>query len=163
MFGGNGVPTLLFLAIHPCLPATIFRQKFSPKLDAFSSNIILLSPIIFFNLPYWISKIALPRHSHISYKKLNLWEFGHWVTANFTFPNIVWSFSMALGCYKHLPGQSNSIISAFEFFGMFLCAYPSVFLGGVEVVAIFEIIYLFFDLQVVFYGQMTSIINIILF
>jgi len=26
---GNGVPTPLFLAIHPFLPATIFRQTFS--------------------------------------------------------------------------------------------------------------------------------------
>jgi len=25
---GNGVPTPLFLAIHSCLPATIFGQKF---------------------------------------------------------------------------------------------------------------------------------------
>jgi len=39
----------------------------------------------------------------------------------------------------------------------------SVFLGGVKVVPIFEIIYLFFDLQVIFYGQMTSVINSILF
>jgi len=26
---GNGVPTPLFLAMHSCLPATIFGQKFS--------------------------------------------------------------------------------------------------------------------------------------
>jgi len=26
---GNGVPTPVFLAIHPCLPATIFGQTFS--------------------------------------------------------------------------------------------------------------------------------------
>jgi len=26
---GNTVPTFLSLAIHPCLPATMFRQKFS--------------------------------------------------------------------------------------------------------------------------------------
>ena len=149
MFGGNGVPTPLFLAIHPCLPATSFRQRvqLSPKLDAFSSTIILLSPIIFFNLPYSISKTALPRYSHISYKKLNVWEFGHWLTANFTFPNIVWSFSMPLGCYKHLPGQSASTIVAFEVFGIFVSTRtPSVFLGGVKVVRIFEIIDLFFDL-----------------
>jgi len=51
---------------------------------------------------------------------------------------------MPLGCYKHLPGQIASIIVAFEFFGMFVSARtPSVFLGGVKVVPIFEIIYLF--------------------
>jgi len=38
-----------------------------------------------------------------------------------------------LGCYKHLPGQSASIIIAFEFFGMFVSTRtPSVFLGGSE-------------------------------
>jgi len=38
---------------------------------------------------------------------------------------------MPLGCYKHFPGQSASIIIAFEFFGMFVSARtPSVFLGG---------------------------------
>jgi len=26
---GNGVPTPLFLAMHSCLPATVFEQKFS--------------------------------------------------------------------------------------------------------------------------------------
>jgi len=71
---------------------------------------------------------------------------------------------MPLGCYKHLPGQSANIMIAFEFFGMFVpTRTPSHFLGGVKVVSIFEIIYQFFDLQVVFYGQMTSIINSILF
>jgi len=50
---------------------------------------------------------------------------------------------MPLGCYKHLPGQSASIIIAFEFFGMFVSTRtPSVFFGGgVNVVPIFEIIY----------------------
>jgi len=33
---------------------------------------------------------------------------------------------------------------------------PTVFFGG-EAVLVFEIIYLFFDLQVIFYGQMISI------
>jgi len=71
---------------------------------------------------------------------------------------------MPLGCYKHLPGQSSSIIIAFEFFGMFVSTrIPSVFWGGVKVVPIFEIIYLFFDLQVIFYGQMSSIIESTLF
>jgi len=41
---------------------------------------------------------------------------------------------------------------------MFVSTYtPSVFLGGRKVVLVLEILYLFFDLQVIFYGQMTSI------
>ena len=60
-----------------------------------------------------------------SYKKLTGWEFGHWLTANFTFPavtraNIVWSFSIPLWCNKHLSGQNARIIIAFEFFGVFV-------------------------------------------
>jgi len=39
---------------------------------------------------------------------------------------------------------------------------PVVFLGGGKVMLVFEIIYLFSDLQFIFYGQMTSIINGIL-
>jgi len=41
---------------------------------------------------------------------------------------------------------------------------PSVFLGWEgKVVRVFEILYLFFDLQDIFYGQMASIINSIFF
>jgi len=40
---------------------------------------------------------------------------------------------------------------------------PSVFLMGGKVVLVFEIIYLFFDLEVIFFGQMVSVINSILF
>jgi len=36
---------------------------------------------------------------------------------------------------------------------------PNVFCGGGKVVLVFEIIYLFFNLQVIFYGQMPSIIE----
>ena len=40
---------------------------------------------------------------------------------------------MPLWCNKHLPGQSASIIFAFEFFGMFVSTRtPSVFLGWSE-------------------------------
>ena len=71
---------------------------------------------------------------------------------------------MPLWCNKHLPGQSASIIIAFEFFGMFVSARtPSVFLGGGKVVLVFETTYLYLDLQVIFYGQTISIINSILF
>ena len=107
-----------FLAIHPCLPAEFWTKvQLSTKSDAFLSTNVLLSLIIFFNLLYSIS------NSRVSYKKLNGWEFGHWLIANFTFPavtwkNIVWYFSMPLWCNKHLPEQSASIIIAFDFFGM---------------------------------------------
>jgi len=40
---------------------------------------------------------------------------------------------------------------------------PQAFLWGGKVMLVLEIIYLFFDLQVIFYGQMISIINSILF
>ena len=46
---------------------------------------------------------------------------------------------------------------------MFVSTRSQAFFGGVKVVPVFEIIYLFFDLQVVFYGHMTSIISSILF
>jgi len=70
---------------------------------------------------------------------------------------------MPLWRNKHLPGQSASIIIALEFLGMFVSTRtPIVFCGGGKVVLVFEIIYLFFDFQVIFYGQMTSIINSIL-
>ena len=41
--------------------------------------------------------------------------------------------------------------------------YPKRFLGGREGCACFRINIPFFDLHVIFYGQMTSIINSILF
>jgi len=37
---------------------------------------------------YSISKIALPRYRRVSYKNLNGWEVGRWLTANFTFPDV---------------------------------------------------------------------------
>ena len=40
---------------------------------------------------------------------------------------------------------------------------PNVFLRGGKDVLVFEIIYLFFDLQGIFYGQMSSIIKSISF
>jgi len=82
--------------------------------------------------------------------KINGWQFGHWLTANFTFSavtwkNIVWSFTMPLWCTKHLPEQSASVIITFEFLvGVFVSTRTlSVFLGLGKVVLVFEIIYLF--------------------
>ena len=72
---------------------------------------------------------------------------------------------MPLWCNKHLPGQSASIIIAFEFFGMFVSSRNPNILFGLEekFVLVFEIIYLFLDFQGIFYGQTTSAINSILF
>jgi len=52
------------------MPATNFWTKgqLSTKSDAFLSTNILLSLIIFFNLLYSISKIALPRYGRVSHK-----------------------------------------------------------------------------------------------
>ena len=107
----------------------------------FLSGNILLSLIIVFHLKVqctiFLKKLRYRDIVAFSTKKLNEWEFGRWLTANFTFPavtwrNIVWSFSMPLWCKcnKHLPGQSASINIAFWFFGMFVSARtPSMFLG----------------------------------
>jgi len=50
---------------------------------------------------------------------------------------------------QHLPGQNASIITAFEFFGMFVSTrrLAQAFFGGGKVVLVFEIIYLSFDVQ----------------
>jgi len=88
--------TSIFSNAYLCLTGTIFGQKLStnqmlfyrPFLSTFLS--ILLSLIIFFNLlcSRPISKIALPRCSRFSYKKLNGWKFGHWLIASFMFPDV---------------------------------------------------------------------------
>jgi len=85
---GNGVPTRLFLPIHSCLPATIFGQKFSSsrkqmlfidQCSAVSYNLFSTCGIVFLKLRY--------RDTH---KKLNGWEFGHWLTANLMFRAVTW-------------------------------------------------------------------------
>ena len=138
-----------FLAIYPCLPATTFGQKFSSarnqmlfhrKCSAISNN--------FFNLLYNIS------NSRVSYKKLNGWEFGHWLTANFISSAV--TRKILSDCFQcpcdaintfQLKGQSASIIIAFEFFGMFVSTRTRAFLWGEgKVVLVFKIIHLFFDL-----------------
>jgi len=135
---------------------------------AFVSTNILLSLIIFFSLLYNIFNISLPPYSRVSYKNLNGWEFGHWLTANFTSPavtwkDIVWSFSLFVWCNKNLPGRSASITIAFEFLYVCLYVHPKRFFGGSENCACFRNSIPFFDLQIVFYAQMTSIINSIFF
>ena len=117
----------------------------------------------FFNLPYSITKTALPRYSRVSYQKLNGWEFGHWLTANFTFPRCdvekYWPFSMPLWCNQHLPGQSASIIIAFVFLVCLSLRVPKAFFGGEGKLCFFSKYsnIPFFDLQVIFCGQMISI------
>jgi len=79
---GNGVPTPRFSQYIPAC-----QQRFLDKSSAqhetrfFLSTNILLSPIIFFNLLYSISKIALPRYSRVSYKKIEwvrIWSLTHY-------------------------------------------------------------------------------------
>jgi len=131
---GNGVPTPLFLAIHPCLPATIFGQKFSSARN---------------QIPFIDQYYVVPNNFFSTYCRPTVFLLVAFCTKNwtdenlvvdslqiFTFPavtwkNIVWSFSMPLWCNKHLPGQTASIIIAFEFFDMFVSTRtPSVFLWG---------------------------------
>ena len=139
------------------------KVQLSRKSDAFLWTNILLSPIIVFNLLYSISKIALPWYSRVSYRKLNGWEFGDWLTANLRFPavtwkTIVWSFSMPMWCNKHLPGQNTSITD----FEILVCLpSPQAFFWGEGKFCLFSnySIIPFFGIPVIFYGQMTSIIN----
>ena len=135
---GNGIPHLFFSNTPAC-------QQFLDRSSAqheircfFIDHCSAVSNNFFFNGLCGISKIALPRYSRVLYKKLNGWKFGHWLTANFTFPsvtwrNIVWSFSMPLWCNRHLQGQRVSIIIALEFFGVFVSTRnPNVFWGEGE-------------------------------
>jgi len=90
MFGmGTPFPHLFFSAM-PRLPATYLdissaqheiRCLFIDQYSAVSNN--------FLNLLCSTSKIALPRYSRVSHKKLNGWEFGHWLT--------VWDAGTLLG------------------------------------------------------------------
>jgi len=114
------------ISIKPPSNNFMTKVQLSTKSDAFLSTHILLSLINFVNLLYSTSKMALPRHSRVSYKswmdeqKLVMDSLQ---TINFTFPavtwkNIAWSFSMPLWCNKHLPRKST--IYCFAFFGMFV-------------------------------------------
>jgi len=163
---GNAVPTLLFLAIHSCLPAKIFGQKFSSarnqmlfidQYSAVSNNLFATCCIVFLKLRY---------RDIVTFRTKNWMDenlvVGSLQTSRFALvrgKNIVWSFSMPLWWNKHLPGQSANIIIAFEFFGMFVSLRnPSIFWGGGKVVLVFEIICLFLPSSY-FYGQTTSAVN----
>jgi len=160
-----------FIAIHSCLPATIFAQKFNSarnqmlfidQYSAVSNNLFSTCCIVFLKLRYrdivafrtknWMDENLIIDSLQTS--RFVLWRGK----------NIVWSFSMPLWCNKHLPGQSASIIIAFEFFGMFVSLRnPTIFLGGRKSCACFWNNIPFFDLLGIFYGQTTSAVNRIQF
>ena len=110
-------------ADQTCQKQFLDKSSAQHEIRSFFSIYILLSLQNVFNLLYNISKIALPRYSHVSYKKWNGWaEDGHWLATNFTAPavmwkNIFWSFSIPFGCNKHLLGQSANI-HCFAFFAV---------------------------------------------
>ena len=168
---GNGVPTPLFLVIPSCLPATVFGQKFSSarnqmlfinQYSAVSNNLFSACCTVLLKLRY--RDIVPLRTKSCMDENLVIESYQ---TSRFPLwrrKNIVWSFPMPLWCYKHLPGQNASIIIAFCFFGMFISTRnPSNFWVGGKVVLVFEIIYIFFDFEVICSGQTTSTINSILF
>jgi len=66
----NTVPTPL-LAIHPCLPATTFRQLFSSA----RNQVLFYRPTVcchwYFFSNYSISKIALPRYTVVAFRTTN--------------------------------------------------------------------------------------------
>jgi len=167
---GTAFPHLFFSNTSLSASNKFWTKVSSARNQIFLLGNILLSLIIVLVQCTIFLKLRYRDMVAFRTKKLNEWEFGHWLTANFTFPavtwkNIVWSFSMPLWCKcnKHLPEQSASIIIAFEFFGMFVSTRtPSIFWVR-ESCACFRNNIPFFDLQVIFYGQMTSKINSILF
>jgi len=169
---GNGVPTLLFLAIHSCLPATIFGQNFSSarnqmlfidQYSAVSNNLFSTCCIVFLKLRY--RDIVAFRTKNLMDKNLVIdslqtSRFALW--RGKTLSDHIQCPCDAINTFQ-LPGQSASIIIAFEFFGMFVSLRnPSIFAGGGKVVLVFEIIYLFLPSRY-FYGQTTSAVNSIQF
>jgi len=79
---GNGVPTPRFSQYIPaCQQRFLDKSSAQHETRCFLSTNILLSLIIFFNLLYSISKIALPRYSRVSYRKIEwvrIWSLTHY-------------------------------------------------------------------------------------
>jgi len=159
-----------FSAIHSCLPATIFGQTFSSaRTRCFLSTSILLSLIIFFNLLYSISKIALPRYSRVSYKKIEwvrIWSLIHYKLHVSRcdverYCLIIFNTLVMQLIPSRAKCQHNYCFRVFWY--VCLYAYPKQSWGEGKVVLVFEIIDPFFDLQDILYGQTTSTINSILF
>ena len=145
------------ISIRPASNNFCSKGQLSMKSDTFLSTNILLSLLIFFST-YCAVSLKL-RYRHIvafRTKKLNWWETGHWLTANFTFSavswkNIVWSFSIPVWYSKHLPGQGASIMIAFDcLVCLSLCVPQAFFSGGGTVVLVLEIIYPFSALKLFF-------------
>ena len=118
------------------------KVQLSTKSDAFidqysavSNNLLSTCCIVFLKMRY---------HDIVAFRTkiewMRIWSLTL-QTSRFALwhgKNIVWSFSMPLWCNKHLPGQSASIIIAFEFFGKFVSSRnPSIFWAGGKVCACF--------------------------
>ena len=109
---GNGIPRL-FLSNTPAC-----QQQFFDKSSAqheircfFIDQHSAVSDDFFSTYCTVFLKFRYRDIGRVLYKKLNGWEVGHWLTANFAFPvvtwkNIDWSFSTPFWCNKHLPGQN---------------------------------------------------------
>jgi len=146
------------------------KLQLNTKSDVFLSTNILLSLIKFFQPTYSSLYLKLPYRDIVAFRTkiewVRSWSLTHCKlhVSRCDVKNIVRSFSMPLWCNKHLPGQSARIIVALEFLVFVSTRTPSVF-GGKGKLCLFSKCsnILFFDLQVIFYGQMTSIINSTLF
>jgi len=112
------------------------KIQLSTKSDVFLSTNILLSLIKLFQPTCSSLYLKLRDRDIVAFRtKIEWMRIWSWLTANFTFPavtwkNIVWSFSMPLWCNKNLPGQSVSIIIAFEFLVCLPPRVPQGFFGG---------------------------------
>jgi len=129
-----------FSAVHPCLLATIFGQKFSSARNQilFSDQYSVASNHFFST--YYTVFLKL-RYRNIVAENLVIWLTAHF---RLTFPAVTWKI-----LFDHFQCPCDAMDT-------FQGKVPTVFFGG-EAVLVFEIIYLFFDLQVIFYGQMISI------
>jgi len=130
--------------IRACQQQFFNKSQLSTKSDVFYRPVLCCLKQFFFILLSSISKDALPRYSRVSYKKLNENLVTDSLQTSSLPPwrgKVIWSFAMPLWCNKHLPGQSASIIIAFEFFHMFVStriAYPQRFFGGEEKLCLFS-------------------------
>jgi len=145
------------------------KVQLSTKSDAFPSTNILLSLIIFST--YCTVYLKLRYRDIVAFRntKLNGWAFGHWLTANFTYPAVTWKilsdhFQRPCDAINTFQGNVPALLIS-SFCYVCLYVYSKHFFQGKESFACFRniVIYLFFDLQVIFCGQMTSIINSICF
>jgi len=125
-----------FLAIHSCLPASIFGQKFSSarnqmlfidQYSAVSNDLFLTCSTVFPKL----------RYRDIVAFRTKIWMnvFGHWLTANLAFPAVTWKllfdhFHCPCHAINNFQGQSASIIITFEFFDKFVSSRTPIIVFG---------------------------------